>query len=436
MTPGRTFAGRVARAMALTAALAAAATAALTDQLSWRWTLAREDDRLRAALATFAVELGPSPTPSRAREVADDEDRETRPAGLRVAISGAARGGAEGLLPGAAGCEDLAWRGARWRRCTAAHAGWTLVAASPTSPLWATRTTWLLASAAAVGLAALAALAASRAVSTRIVGPLARLRARVDAVSAASPDASALGPREGYDEVDALRGAMAELLARHAEALTQARRFAADAAHELRTPLSRARAEVELAAEEEVPPAVSASLARVSATLAAVTTLTERLLLLAAPIDPGGFAREAVSLADVARDAVDDLPSGARARVVTELDDEGLVRGEPTLLRALVDNLIDNALKFAPEGEVRVSVQTGATAVELGVRDEGPGIPAEERGRVFEAFHRAASARARRGARARAWASRWWRTSPARTGKGRVEETDRGASVRVTLPRW
>lgn len=430
----RTLAGRVAGAVVLAAALGAAATAAATNALAWRWSLAREDVRLGAAAETLLQEL----TESNDVTAANEEDRELAPAGLRIALwqGDSRRGGAAGLRPGPAGCGAMEWDGAAWRRCTVRRGARAVVVASPFAPFEATRRAWLGASVTAVLLASLLALAAGRATAARTVAPLTRLRGSLDGVRGDAPDPAVLAPAEGFDELDALRTALAALLSRQREALARSRRFAADAAHELRTPLATARAELELAAETpDLPAELARSLSRAHGTLLRMGALAERLLILAAPAE-GLVGAEPVCLADIARDAVDALPEAARGRVTLRAEDDGVLRGEPTLLRVMVDNALDNALKFAPAGAVTVEVTARGGELTLRVRDEGPGVAPEERARVFEAFHRAASARAG-GARGHGVGlALVAHVAAAHGGAARFEDTPRGACLCVTLPAW
>lgn len=434
-----TLAGRIARAMALAASLAAVCTAALSDQLAWRWNLSREDARLVAAGEVLVSELGPAPSRVAAASGADDEDREMQPAGVRLALwrDSTPLGGAAGLSPGAPGCDAVVWQGASWRRCTSPRSVGLVVAASPLAPLHRARGAWLAASVCAALLAAGVAALVARRVSSRALGPLARLRGRLRAVNADAPDADVLGPAEGYEEVDALRDALAGLLARHAESMGRSRRFAADAAHELRTPLTTMRAELELAAEApEMTAEGAAALDRVGARLQQVVALSERLLILASPLEAPLGGPEAVSMRDVAADAIARQDGALRARLVLEGHDEALVRGDALLLGVVIDNLIDNALKFAPEGPVRVSVSASPEAVRVRVADAGPGVPVAEQARVLEPFYR--TSRSRAGGRRGHGVGLALVAHIVRAHGGAVgfEPVSQGAVVWVRLPPW
>jgi len=438
VTRPRTVTARVARASALTAALAAALTAALSGSLTWRWTIAREDARLRAAALTLVAELGASPTDRIAAHLTDEENGEVAAEGIRLSLwRGDRRLGGDASLTGprAAGCGSVAYDSGRARRCVVLVSGIRVVAVRSLADTDAATRAGALASLAAVAVTAALALALSRRVAARSLAPLARLAASVGDVDADAPDASRLPPKEGYAEVDALRAALAGLLTRHGRSLATTRRFAADAAHELRTPLGTMRAELDLLAES-LTPADAATLARVRETTVALASLCERLLVLASPLDGARLAREAVSPADVVRDVVAGLPAGRRARVDVALDDDAVVAGDAALLRSLVANAVDNALTFAGEGRVAARVASEGESVVVTVRDEGPGVAAGERERVFEAFYRAAGTRAAGTPGHGVGLALIAHIARAHGGSARFEDVPRGASLRVELPRW
>ncbi|MBL8601674.1 MAG: HAMP domain-containing histidine kinase [Myxococcales bacterium] len=434
----RTFAARVARATVLAATVSAAFTATVSGALSARGALQREDARLGAAADTLIRELGADPR--QAAHEADEEAVEVAPAGLKIALweGGRRQGGARELPPPSGpGCVSVSFDGARWRRCALRYGARVVVVASPLAPLEQARRAGVLASLAAVAAAALVALAVGRRASAHIVAPLEGLRGAVAGVRADAPDPQVLGAPVGYDEVDALRSALASLLTEHAEALARSRRFAADAAHELRTPLTIAQGELELLLEGAgLSPAVDASLGRVQRTLKGLTALAERLLILAAPLDRSGVCVEAVSLAEVVASSRASLAAANRARVHVVADEDALVRGDAMLLKTLVDNALDNALKFAPEGLVRVRVDAARGAVVLRVSDEGVGLGAAERVRVFEPFYRTAAARAGSARGHGVGLALIAHVARAHGGAVCFEDVAKGASLCVTLPVW
>ena len=255
------------------------------------------------------------------------------------------------------------------------------------------------------------------------------------AVSPDMPAEAELGAPDGVHEVDAVREALGELLKRLDEALTQARRFSAHAAHELRTPLTTLSAEVDLLLEQRHETEVAAALSRISHSLAGMSGLVERLLVLAGPRGRLQGGDEGVSLADVVNDAAARRNDGDRARMVLQLNDEGLVRGDSALLRALVDNALDNALKFSSPEPIEIFVDAAGDRVIFRVVDRGPGIAPANRERVFEAFYRTPTARAQTighgvGLALIAHVAR------AHGGDASFDDVDSGASLRVGLPVW
>lgn len=199
-------------------------------------------------------------------------------------------------------------------------------------------------------------------------------------------------------ELQPLLDAVDQLLKRVADDAARQRHFVADAAHQLRTPLTALRTEAELALLEPHPPAVHATLQRVHRSAQRVARLADQLLALArteaSSREPGGV--EAVDLKAVAHDAAQDwvpraLERGADLGFQLE---SAMVTGRRYLLGELLANLIHNALEYTTLDPLRVARITVRTGVQAGVgallevEDNGPGIAPEERERVFERFYR------------------------------------------------
>jgi two-component system sensor histidine kinase TctE len=197
-------------------------------------------------------------------------------------------------------------------------------------------------------------------------------------------------PREVPREVLPIVNATNELMARVRDAIAAQRRFIADASHQLRTPLAVLRAGAEAALRETDAAALRAAVVQLRDHSEATSHLASQLLALARA-EPGserGGDLQPMDLTAVARDACAALVPRALSRGV-DLGFEGgepvAVRGQPFLVRELVANLVDNAVRYGRErGRVTVSVAAGCLAVE----DDGPGIPAEQRARVLERFYR------------------------------------------------
>ena len=196
------------------------------------------------------------------------------------------------------------------------------------------------------------------------------------------------------DEIHRLAVTLNDMLARlEASALTQ-RRFVADAAHELRSPVTALQAQLEVAVAhggvdfEATGPDLLEDTQRLS-------HLVEDLLALARNDDPSAIrAQRVVDLDELVLDEVRMQRARTRVRLRAEQVSAGRVSGDPERLRRVVRNLLDNAGRYAAS-EVRVSLHSGDGWVDLEVADDGPGIPAGDRERVFERFTRLDAARSR-----------------------------------------
>ncbi|HEX5611134.1 MAG TPA: ATP-binding protein [Burkholderiales bacterium] len=184
------------------------------------------------------------------------------------------------------------------------------------------------------------------------------------------------------------------LLARLAESLETQRRFVADAAHELRSPVAALALQAQVAERAATPEARDAAYADLKQGIARAGRLVEQLLDLAR-LEPG--VREPlgeVDLSLIAREVVGSYAARADERDVdlgADAPQKAPLLGVESEMRSLVTNLVDNAIRYAPpQSEVTVSVRPVDSAVELVVADAGPGIPSEERERVFKRFERVA----------------------------------------------
>ncbi|WP_082672768.1 ATP-binding protein [Luteimonas abyssi] len=193
-------------------------------------------------------------------------------------------------------------------------------------------------------------------------------------------------------EVQGVIGAIDRLLARLDAALQRERRFIADAAHELRTPIAALKVHVDNLRGADDPVDRAASQGQLDIAVARVERLVEQLLQLSR-VEPGVHADppRPVDLHALARTHLDERHALDTTRRL-EIELEGgpcVIAGDEPALDALVGNLIDNACRYAPVGgNVRIQVSRDDTHALLVVEDSGPGIPAEARARVFERFHR------------------------------------------------
>jgi two-component system sensor histidine kinase TctE len=194
-------------------------------------------------------------------------------------------------------------------------------------------------------------------------------------------------------EVQPLVSGLNELLARLGSAMDAQGRFIADAAHQLRTPLAALQAQVEAARREPHPAALDPTLDQLDAATRRTAHLARQLLTLAR-VEPTGDAPlewRTLDLATLVRERIDGWLALADARQV-DLGFElapARATGDGMLLLEMAGNLVDNAIKYSPAGtSVTVRTGDGEEGGFLEVEDEGPGIPAAERDRVFERFYR------------------------------------------------
>ena len=180
------------------------------------------------------------------------------------------------------------------------------------------------------------------------------------------------------------------------------RRFMADAAHELRTPLAVLRSRTEIALQQpRERGAYVAALEGIDEDTQRLTRIVEDLLTLArADAGERPIARQRVFLDDIALDAATAMRDMAQSKGVTLSVDEfeeAVVDGDAALLEQLVMILLDNAVKFTPAGgTVRLTVSAHDGRAVMAVHDTGIGIPADQMGRVFERFYRGDPARTHR----------------------------------------
>jgi heavy metal sensor kinase len=197
------------------------------------------------------------------------------------------------------------------------------------------------------------------------------------------------------DELGSLATTFNQMLDRLEAAFTALRRFTADAAHELRSPLAALRAEVEVVLRR---PRESSDY---RAALEVVLTQTERLsgvtdqLLLLARADAGTLQprRQSLDVVDLLEELADrwrPLASGSGVEIAVRVPAAGVIDADPTLLRRLLNNLLDNAIRHTPpRGCVTLSAEVGEGWV-FAVDDSGPGVPDDLRPFLFERFRSSA----------------------------------------------
>ncbi|HEY1312873.1 MAG TPA: ATP-binding protein [Steroidobacteraceae bacterium] len=194
-------------------------------------------------------------------------------------------------------------------------------------------------------------------------------------------------------EIAPLVGELNRLLARLQDAFAVQRAFISDAAHELRSPLTALRLQLQLLDRAPDEAARLEARNRLGAAVERAIHLVEQLLTLARS-DPQEAAGDfgSVNLAAVAADSITDTHDLALARSI----DLGLeaapnvpVRGDREALRTLIRNLVDNAVRYTPRhGSVQIRCRTTAAGAQLEISDTGPGISPADRHRVFDRFYR------------------------------------------------
>ncbi|CAG2152849.1 Sensor protein QseC [Cupriavidus yeoncheonensis] len=221
--------------------------------------------------------------------------------------------------------------------------------------------------------------------------PIAALSAEIDRRS--DQDLHPLAAGALPVEVRPFAVAINRLLGRIGQAIDLQRRFVADAAHELRSPLTALSLQAGRLADTPMPPAARERLGLLRQGIERTRNLLDQLLSMARAQSPGGFRVTAsLSVKEVYRTVLEGLMPLAQAKQidigVTDGPDATVQASEADVL-TIVRNLVDNALRYTPEqGRIDLTVSCADGRVVLSVEDNGPGIPQAERERVFDPFYR------------------------------------------------
>ena len=234
----------------------------------------------------------------------------------------------------------------------------------------------------------------------RSFAPVERTRRQVAA--RAADDLSPLDDAGLPEEVLPLVQELNLLFGRARLAFEAQRNFVADAAHELRSPLTALKLQAQALRRTQDACVRDTAVARLNEGIDRAIELVGQLLALAREDDRGGntAAFQPLDLQQLVRDVVSQVLPQAQARRVDigllDTGHEGLtVQGQPQALHTLLRNLIDNAVKYTPDGgqvDLSLALRDGAPC--LMVEDSGPGLPEAERERVFDRFYRVAGSRA------------------------------------------
>lgn len=225
----------------------------------------------------------------------------------------------------------------------------------------------------------------------RGLAPLRRLERAV--ASRTDRDRSPMAVEGVPGELQPLLQSINELLERLDLALTLQSRFVSDAAHQLKTPMAALKTQLEVAARETNPERMRESLQQIHPRLDRLSRVVSQLLSLARN-EPEAVSKVTLSPLDLNALALDVatgwVPEALKKRIDLGFEDAArpvMVAGDAARLRELLDNLLDNAVRYSREGG-RITVRVRADPPRVDFNDDGPSIPPEERKRVFERFHR------------------------------------------------
>jgi two-component system heavy metal sensor histidine kinase CusS len=210
-----------------------------------------------------------------------------------------------------------------------------------------------------------------------------------------------LDPASWPRELQPVAVAFDEMLARLEDSFTRLSQFSADLAHELRTPIANMRGEAEVAltrtrSPEEYREVVESSVAECERLSAIIDNL---LFLARAEAAEGHIARTRFDgHAAIEKVAAYFRTIAEEHRIEIHCTGEGEIDADPALFSRAVSNLVDNALRFTPDGgKISIAVNVNANAGEVSVRDNGSGIPSEHLPRIFDRFYRVESSRSSMG---------------------------------------
>ncbi len=207
-------------------------------------------------------------------------------------------------------------------------------------------------------------------------------------------DLSPIDPRSAPDEIVPLVESFNELLLQLGATMDTQRRFIADAAHQIKTPLAGIRMQAELAMREADPHEQRRSLSQLARSSERASHVINQLLALARAESMGERTQsERLDLEPLVREVLAELtPLAIADRIDMGFEGTGApvwIQGNPVLLGELVQNLVANAIHYTPRnGLINIRLHAAMGAVALEVEDNGPGIPASEREAIFERFYR------------------------------------------------
>jgi two-component system, OmpR family, sensor histidine kinase TctE len=229
---------------------------------------------------------------------------------------------------------------------------------------------------------------------TRGLAPLTALQNRIK--NRKIDDTSPIEEKAAPQEIIPLISSFNDVLYQLEDSVHSQKRFIADAAHQLKTPLAGLRMQAELAQRESSPAELQRSLEQIADSSTRAAHLVQQLLSLARMENTSSLAEKIqIDLSQAAENATKNWLNKAWEKNIDlgyQAPTQAIqIFGNPVMLNELFNNLIDNAIKYTPEGgqvtiDVKHSSRPGILLID--VRDTGPGIPPEERQRVLERFYR------------------------------------------------
>jgi two-component system, OmpR family, sensor kinase len=290
-------------------------------------------------------------------------------------------------------------------------------------------------------LTLLIALVASYLAGARVTAPLRRMASVAARVDAGDLEPRMERPSSSGTEVQVLAESFNHMLDRLAEAFHGQREFVADASHELRTPLTVIRGQLEVLAAQNDPPAAEVRRVEglVQAEITRISRLVDDLLLLAQAEQTDFLQIEQINLQPFVAELWDGVSLTAQRRFELGPIPSGELHADPDRVAQALRNLARNAIEHTAEdsGLVRLEVERAAPdKVRFAVLDDGPGIPDQERERIFERFHRTDPARTRSAGGAGLGLAIVRAIAEAHGGQVRAgaRRNGRGARVELVLP--
>lgn len=274
---------------------------------------------------------------------------------------------------------------------------------------------------------------------SRGLRPLTRLRKTIDARK--PDDLSPIATRRVPEELEPLVEAFNEMLDRMKRSVESQQRFVADAAHQMRTPLTGLKTQAQFAMRETDPEALRHALRQIATGVDRAGRLINQLLTLART-EGGELAerrQEPMDLSNLAQSVVSDLIMAAIAKDIDlgfESEGPAMINGNRLLLSELAKNLIDNALRYTPiGGHVTCRVVGDTASVRFEVEDDGVGISEEQAEMVFERFYRVDDSSSEGSGLGLAIVQEIAVQHSTRASL-RPNPTGRGAIARVVFPAW